>query len=166
MTFYISKIRKLEYIINYLLILCIFLLSGFLYKIDINAPIIDKTTIFVLSIIITIPILYIQKKSIIPTVKKIAISKNELTMISLNKRKTTVDLKSDIYYEIIYLFVDRYAPSRRFIVVSNSPFESLAKIKGIAKVCQLLDKKQNIVIIPYNEETIPLLNTEAWIELS
>ena len=75
----------------------------------------------------------------------------------------SVELEKHVYYEILGLTEGMYAHNE-FILLSNKPFESY-KDKGywqLGKFIKGTSSLENLVIIPYNKETYPLLDITNW----
>ena len=110
-------------------------------------------------------IIYIQRTTVRTLMKKVEFTKGKITLISSKNKNVTIELNKVVYYEILQLRVGVYK-SERFIVISNTPFESLNKYKGLAELCKQLDKSNIQVIVPYNEDTTPWLDIDDWVDQS
>lgn len=81
-------------------------------------------------------------------------------MYSFKKEKMSyVNLDADVYYETLPLIEGMYSV-KKFIILSNLPFESYQKTSqkgrliGLAKVCKSVDANKRQVIMPYTNQYI------------
>lgn len=77
------------------------------------------------------------------------------------KKLCTITTTNPTYYAV-FTSPQGMLSTDRFIVLSNEPFEYQTTY-GVAKVrfIQHYNMAKQIVI-PYNEQTIPILNLDAW----
>lgn len=93
------------------------------------------------------------------------VEKHEIHSYSLfSKKLCTITTTSPIYYAV-FSSPQGMLSTNRFIVLSNEPFEYQATY-GVAKVrfIQHYNMAKQIVL-PYNEQTIPILNLDAWYKI-
>ena len=79
------------------------------------------------------------------------------------KKKSYLNLNSDIYYEVLMLFEGTFS-RQDFVILSNLPFKSYQKkgVLGLAKICKEIDANGKQIIMPYNNQYIfNLLDTST-----
>ena len=75
---------------------------------------------------------------------------NQMTMHSFcGKKLSSVNLESDVYYEICNMAEGTHK-KQDFMIVSNTPFRSYQKYgyNGLSKVCRAIGEKGDQIIIP------------------
>lgn len=105
--------------------------------------------------------LFIEIKAVNPIIKKINFSVDFIVMTSSKNRCISVDLNKSIYFQVLKTRVGKYK-SQKFIILSNNKFEALNQINGLGKICKIIDKDQNKIIVPYNEKTSPWFKLDVW----
>lgn len=102
-------------------------------------------------------------------VRYIVEENKQLVMYSFKKKKlSTLNLNSDIYYEVLTLIEGTYS-KQDFIVLSNLQFESFQKKDafGLAQICKEVDANGKQIIMPYkNPYIFNLLNVATCHEIN
>lgn len=163
MTIYLTNHWRMNKILNFILIF-IYIVLGLFFCCNFESIKVLFMDIICVSFPLVV-IIYIQRTTVRTLMKKVEFTKGKITLISSKNKNVTIELNKVVYYEILQLRVGVYK-SERFIVISNAPFESLNKYKGLAELCKQLDKSNIQAIVPYNEETTPWLDIDDWVDQS
>lgn len=61
-----------------------------------------------------------------------------------------------------------YTQQQNFIIISNHPFISYREqgFSQLGKLCKILDKTKNQVIMPYNEQTRDLIDISKYMRIN
>lgn len=136
---------------------CLFVKNSFL-----DAIIFEDIIIGVIaSVIPVICLVFLEIVAIKPIMKKIEFSENFISMISSKNKSVSIDLNESVYCEILKLRVGKYK-SQDFLILSNEKFETLNEIKGLGKLCRIIDKDSKKIIVPYTEKTILWIKVDCW----
>ena len=163
MTIYLTNHWRMNKILNFIFIF-IYIVFGLFFCCNFESIKVLFMDIICVSFPLVV-IIYIQRTTVRTLMKKVEFTKGKITLISSKNKNVTIELNKVVYYEILQLRVGMYK-SERFIVISNTPFESLNKYKGLAELCKQLDKSNIQAIVPYNEETTPWLDIDDWVDQS
>ena len=105
-------------------------------------------------------------------IRYVTIKNQDLIMCSFyGKQISSINLESDVYYEILPLIEGTYSRAS-FIIISNTPFVSYRErgFTGLMATCKSLDANGNQVIMPYKDQytlnIIGRLQHEGWKPIS